>query len=53
MARKMALHGRQLSPSPRLMAKVVKKIREDPTTKTDSDGEGQVQEERRWLKFTY
>ncbi|MFH0786952.1 MAG: hypothetical protein V2B13_04960 [Pseudomonadota bacterium] len=52
LARKMAKHDRKLSPSSRLMAKVVKKIREDPATEADSDGEGQVQEERRWLKFT-
>ena len=51
MARKMAMHDRRLSPSSRLMAKVVKKIREEPPIETDSSGEEDDQE-KRWLKLT-
>ncbi|MBA4395754.1 MAG: hypothetical protein C0407_19555, partial [Desulfobacca sp.] len=52
MARKMAIHDRKLAPSARLMAKVVKKIREDPPKETDLINEGPDQEEKRWLKLT-
>ncbi len=51
MARKMAMHDRRLSPSSRLMAKVVKKIQNEAPMEKDSSGEGDDQEQR-WLKLT-
>jgi len=40
LARKMAMHDRRLSPSSRLVAKVVKKIRDAPATETAGLGVG-------------
>ena len=51
MARKMATHDKRLSPSSRLMAKVVKKIRDEPLVEADLSGEGDDQKQR-WLKLT-
>ena len=51
LAWKMAMHDRRLSPSSRLVAKVVKKIQKDPLIETASSNEGHDQE-KRWLKLT-
>ncbi|MBI5583654.1 MAG: hypothetical protein HY892_07500, partial [Deltaproteobacteria bacterium] len=48
----MARHDQKLSPSSRVMAKVVKKIREDISAETDSNGNGHDPEVNRWLKLT-
>ncbi len=51
MARKMAMHDGRLTPSYRLVAKVVKKIRNEAPTETDVSAEADDQE-KRWLKLT-
>jgi hypothetical protein len=44
----MAAHDRRHSPSSRIMAKVVKKIREDPPEGTETE----ALDEKSWLKLT-
>lgn len=51
LAQKMAVQDRRPSPSSRLVAKAVKKIRDAPFIETDPNGDEHHQE-RRWLKLT-
>ncbi len=51
LARKMAVQDRRPSPSSRLVAKAVKKIRDVPATEMDPDGDENDQG-KRWLKLT-
>jgi ParB-like chromosome segregation protein Spo0J len=51
LARKMAMHDQRIYPTSRVMAKVVKKIQEEPA-EPDSNGNGSGQEVNRWLKPT-
>ena len=50
IAQKMALQDRRLSPSYRLITKAVKKVQNEATLESNSDGENDDQE--RWLKLT-
>ena len=50
LARKMAMHDRRSSPTTRLVAKAVDKVKNEASTRTDSSDD--MDDQRSWLKLT-